>query len=466
MKKLSLKGIALNGSHLCSAVQKFMLLLEIVFQSGMLIWVWSRFYNASMPVPIFRRGYYPLALFYGGLLFICLKALRGRDIGDMRVFDTIVAQMIALLLCNVASYLPLCLLSYRVIDPTCLLLMTMVQLGFIVIWCFLCNRIFFYLFRPMEMLLITDDPEHTRWMDKLEHYWERYHICAVLPASAERADLRAALKDCHAVLLDTENREVQDWISMQCFRKNLFLLQVPSLENVILHSSRRLHIVDTPLLSTDSHRITASDAFAKRLMDITVSALGLLVTSPFILIAALAIQAEDGGSAFFRQERLTRDGKIFRLVKLRTMRMDAEKNGQKLAEYNDPRITRVGAVLRKTRLDELPQLWNVLKGDMSLVGPRPEVPALTEEYEKTLPEFRYRLKVKAGITGMAQVYGDYTTTPRDKLLMDIMYIEEYTLSLDVKLLFLTLRTLFLTEKTDGVVTEETGTEDQGGEAKA
>ena len=465
MKKFSLKGIALNGSHLCSTVQKFMLFLEIMIESAILIWVWARFYNALMPVPIFRRGYYPLALFYGGLLFICLKALRGRDIGDMRVFDTIVAQMLSLLLCNVASYLPLCLLSYRVIDPTCLLLMTMVQLGFIVVWCFLCNRIFFYLFRPMELLLVTDDPAHTLWADKLEHYRERYHICGVVPASSERGDLRAALKDCHAVLLDTEDRTVQDWISIQCFRKNLFLLQVPTLENVILHSSSRLHIVDTPLLSTASHRITASDAFLKRFTDIVLSALGLLLSSPFLLLAAIAIKAEDGGTAFFRQERLTRDGKTFLLVKLRTMRMDAEKNGQKLAELNDPRITRVGALLRRTRLDELPQLWNVLKGDMSLVGPRPEVPALAEEYEKTLPEFSYRLKVKAGITGMAQVYGDYTTTPRDKLLMDIMYIEEYTFSLDVKLIFLTLRTLFLTEKTDGVVTEEAA-ERQGGEAKA
>lgn len=457
MKKFSLKGIALNHSHLCSAVQKLMVLLEILIQCAMLIWVWEHFYNASMPVPIYRRGYYPMALFYGALLYICLKALRGRDIGDMRVFEIIVSQSIALLLCNVAAYLPLCLISYRIIAPTFLLLMTMVQLGIIVVWCFLCNRLFFYLFRPMEMLLICDDPGRTALLEKLKMlYWERYHICAVLPSTAERSELRAALPECHAVLLDTEDRELKDWISIQCFRKNLFLFMVPTMEDVILHSARRLHITDTPLLTTGSHRVTASDALVKRCLDIAVSALGLLVASPVILLSALAVKLEDGGSAFFRQERLTLDGKRFWLVKLRTMRMDAEKNGQKLAEKNDPRITRVGAVLRKCRLDELPQLWNVLRGEMSLVGPRPECPALAEEYEKTLPEFGYRLKVKAGITGMAQVYGNYATTPRDKLLMDIMYIEDYTLSLDVKLLFLTVRTLFLTEKTDGVEKETKG----------
>ena len=161
---------------------------------------------------------------------------------------------------------------------------------------------------------------------------------------------------------------------------------------------------------------------------------------------------------FFRQERLTRDGRSFRLVKFRTMIVNAEKDGQRLAEEHDRRITRAGAVLRKTRLDELPQLWNVLRGDMSLVGPRPECPALAEEYEKTLPEFAYRLKVKAGITGMAQVYGDYATSPRDKLLMDIMYIEGYSFSLDLRLLLMTIRTLCLTEKTKGVARKKTGEE--------
>ena len=454
MKKFSLRGIALNRSHLCDGVQRLMLYLELSIQTLLLIWVWDRFYNDAMPVPIFFRGYYALALFYWALLFICTKALKGRDIGDVRLLDTVISQSVALLLGNVAVYFPLCLLSYRIINPNYLLLMTLAQLGVIILWCFLCTRLFFYLFRPLELLLIGSEGRRRQLKKKLGRYWERYHICAELDDTAPREEMFVALRNCHAVLLDSEDRELRDWIGAECFRHNLFYFLVPDLQDVILHASKRLHIVDTPLLRTDSHRITASDLFVKRIMDIFVAAVGLLLASPVLLFAGLAIRLEDGGPVFFRQERLTRDGRVFRIVKLRTMVTDAEKYGQKLAEKDDPRITRVGAFLRKTRLDELPQLWNVLVGDMALVGPRPECPAIAAGYEKELPEFRYRLKVKAGITGMAQVYGSYDTAPRDKLLMDIMYIEEYTFSLDVTLLLLTVRALFLTEKTEGVEKEE------------
>ena len=455
MKTFSLKGIALNRSHLCSAVRQTLLFLEIAVLTLMLVLTWKWFYNAAMPVPIYRRGYFPLALSYALLLALLIKALKGRSLGEMRVFDVIVSQELALLLCNLCFYVPLSLLSYRVLNPDFLIAMSILQAGLIVLWCFLGNRLLFYLFRPLEMLLISDRRADRDMHRKLvRHYWERYHICAVLSSDSPREEILRAFSGCHAVLLDTDERELQDWVSMECFRRNLFLFLVPTIENVILHSSRRLHLVDTPILRTDSHRISSFDLFLKRIMDISASALGLVITLPITFAAALAIRLGDGGPVFFRQQRLTRDGKVFELIKFRTMVVDAEKDGQRLAAKNDSRITKVGSVLRKTRLDELPQLWNVLKGDMSLVGPRPECPALASEYEKTLPEFSYRLKVKAGITGMAQVYGNYATAPRDKLLMDIMYIEEYTLSLDLKLLLLTIRTLCLPEKTAGVEEEE------------
>ena len=461
MKSFSLKGIALNRSHLCNAVRRVMLFAEIALLTVMLVFTWKWFYNAHMPVPIYRRGYYALAVFYGVFLGICIKALKGRTIGEQRLLDLIVSQTIALVLCNVSVYVPLALLSYRLFNPGWLLLMTAAQVGVIALWCFLGNRLFFFLFRPLEMLLIADDPEHCELVGKLAHYWQRYHICARLASSADRGDIRAALPTCHAVLLDTRDRELQDWIAIQCFRKNLFLFMVPTVQDVIINSAKRLHLVDTPLLRTDSHRISSFDLFLKRCADIVLSSLGLVFTLPLSLCAALAVRLDDGGPVFFRQERLTLRGRTFRLIKFRTMVVNAEKGGQRLAVEGDERITRVGALLRRTRIDELPQLWNVLRGDMALVGPRPECPALAEEYEKTLPEFSYRLKVRAGLTGVAQVYGDYATSPRDKLLMDIMYIENYTTSLDLKLLLLTVRALFLTDKTRGVPAEPAANGDTG-----
>ena len=453
MKKQPLKGIALNRSHFSNALRRVSVLLEIVLLAAVLVLVWDRYYNDAMPVPIFRRGYYALTLFYGMLLFICLKALRGSGIGDTRLLDTVVSQSIAVLVANVAAYPLLSLLSYRLVEPLHLLLMTLVQLGVVLVWCFLFNRLFFYLFRPMEMVVLTDDPARCAMVSKMSRYWQRTHIAAVLSPREAAEDPDRVLSGCQAVLLDSTDRFRRGRLFDECYKRNLFLFVVPDLEDVMLHSAQTMNITDTPMLRTDSHRLTFYDCFVKRCEDVLLSSLGLLLTLPLTALISLILLCAQGRPVFFRQERLTRGGRSFELVKFRTMVNDAEKDGQRLATVNDDRITPAGRILRRTRLDELPQLWNVLKGDMSLVGPRPECPALTEEIEKDLPAFRYRLKVKAGITGMAQVYGNYATSPRDKLLMDVMYIEEFTPSLDLKILLLTLRALFFPEKTEGVEPE-------------
>jgi lipopolysaccharide/colanic/teichoic acid biosynthesis glycosyltransferase len=154
---------------------------------------------------------------------------------------------------------------------------------------------------------------------------------------------------------------------------------------------------------------------------------------------------------FYRQERLTQYGKVFLIIKFRSMRVDSEtKSGARLAAKGDSRITPVGRILRKIHFDELPQLFNIIRGDMSIVGPRPERPEIAAQYEKEIPEFSYRLKVKAGLTGYAQVYGKYNTKPYDKLKLDLTYIENYTVWLDLKLMLLTLKVLVSPDATEGI----------------
>ena len=169
-----------------------------------------------------------------------------------------------------------------------------------------------------------------------------------------------------------------------------------------------------------------------------------------MLLTALAIKLEDHGPALFKQERVTLGGKKFYIYKFRSMIVDAEKNGAQFSTKNDSRITKVGKFIRATRLDELPQLLNILKGDMSIVGPRPERQTYIDEFCQETPEFIYRLKVKAGLTGYAQIYGKYNTTPLDKLKLDLMYIESYSVLLDIRLIFLTLKIMFTKESTEGV----------------
>ena len=190
--------------------------------------------------------------------------------------------------------------------------------------------------------------------------------------------------------------------------------------------------------------LTIGQRFAKRLLDILLSFVMLIIASPFMLVCALLIKLDDGGSVFFRQKRATRDGRVFSVLKFRTMKEDNSVN--RSVTTDDDRITRVGAKLRKFRLDELPQIINIFLGDMSIVGPRPEMLENVEKYTEQLPEFSYRLRVKAGLTGYAQIAGKYNTSPKDKLMMDLMYIERYSIWQDLKLIIQTITVFFKSEK--------------------
>ncbi len=196
--------------------------------------------------------------------------------------------------------------------------------------------------------------------------------------------------------------------------------------------------------------MSVEQAVLKRFMDIFVSLTMLIITSPILAVTSLAIKFYDGGPVFFYQERCTKDGKVFSICKFRSMIVDAEKDGRVIpATEKDPRITPVGSFIRKVRIDELPQLWNILKGEMSLVGPRPERIEHVQLYSEKIPEFAYRMKVKGGLTGYAQVYGKYNTTAYDKLKLDLMYIQNYSLLLDIEILFKTVKILFEKESTEG-----------------
>lgn len=216
-----------------------------------------------------------------------------------------------------------------------------------------------------------------------------------------------------------------------------------------------MHYFDTPLLLSRNDGLSIEQAFIKRAMDIGISLFMLILTSPILIVTALAIKLYDRGPVFFYQERCTKNGKIFLICKFRSMIVDAEKSGISIpATDHDPRITPVGRLIRKVRIDELPQLLNILKGDMSLVGPRPERIEHVDMYSDRIPEFAYRLKVKGGLTGYAQVYGKYNTTAYDKLKMDLMYIQNYSLLLDIEILFKTIKILFEKESTEGFSYQE------------
>ena len=259
-----------------------------------------------------------------------------------------------------------------------------------------------------------------------------------------------------AVLLYEVPANLRSRIFARCVEKQKIIYVTPRLDDIFLFGFENSHVLDTPLMrygiSTQGRR---EGYLSKRFWDVLISLIMLVIFSPIFIITAIAVKVEDGGPVFFRQKRLTLHGREFEILKFRSMIVDAERAGEVIpCRIGDRRITRVGHLIRPTRLDELPQLLNVLKGDMSLVGPRPERVEHVEKYTKTLPEFSARLQVRGGLTGYAQVFGKYNTTAEDKLKMDLMYIENMSIRMDMKILFLTVKTMFIPERAEGFGEEE------------
>ncbi|MCK5811787.1 MAG: exopolysaccharide biosynthesis polyprenyl glycosylphosphotransferase [Clostridiales bacterium] len=228
----------------------------------------------------------------------------------------------------------------------------------------------------------------------------------------------------------------------QKHHKKVFL--IPEIYDISLMRPRLTQVDDTPYLYLDSIGLSKVEEDIKRVMDIILSILLIISLSPLLIISAFLVIFSSKGSVFFTQDRITKDNKVFKIIKFRTMVENAEKHtGAVLTKANDHRVTKVGAFMRKARLDELPQFFNVLKGDMSLIGPRPERPVFVKEFENSIPLYEKRHNVKTGITGLAQIMGKYSTAAIDKLRFDLIYIRNYTILLDIKIFFLTMKTAII-----------------------
>ena len=264
------------------------------------------------------------------------------------------------------------------------------------------------------------------------------------------------MKNLDAVFLCGVPSDYRNEVVKHCIATGKVAYVKPKISDTIIRGGRTIQLMNIPV-----YRCKRSDAsliytFIKRVGDIVISAVGLVVLSPVILITAICIKSEDGGPVFYKQKRLTLNGKEFDVIKFRSMRVDAEKDGKaRLAAEDDDRITKVGKIIRKCRIDEIPQILNILSGSMSIVGPRPERPEIMEEYKDSLPEFALRLQVKAGLTGYAQVYGKYNTPPYDKVQMDLMYVANQSLFEDFRLILMTIKIMLTPSSTEGISKDQT-----------
>lgn len=257
-------------------------------------------------------------------------------------------------------------------------------------------------------------------------------------------DIMSKIKNVSEVLLcPGVPDEYKMKIISYCITSKRVVYVVPQLFEISMLKARMVQFEDMPAFMIDGIGLTVEQKFFKRLFDIVLSVVGIIITTPIMLVAALLVKFTSPGPVFYAQERVTINSRLYNIYKFRTMRVDAEAlTGPVISGGNDPRVTPLGRVLRKYRIDELPQLFNVLMGDMSIVGPRSERPFFVNQFAKEIPGYNQRSAVKAGITGFAQILGNYDTSPEDKLRYDLIYIKNYSLLLDIKLIFQTLKVVF------------------------
>ncbi len=305
------------------------------------------------------------------------------------------------------------------------------------------------LFPPLRVLEVNGN-RNNDILAKMMSVPYKYQVEKVVQYDMDPEQLKEEISQYDAVLIGDMPSKAKNKVLKMCFDMDRRVYFVPKISDIIVKSTEELNLFDTPLFLARNIGIRWWQQIIKRFFDIFLSLIALVLLSPVMLVTAIAIKLEDGGPVFYKQERCTIGCKKFMILKFRSMIVDAEKDGKPHpAGENDDRITKVGHIIRACRVDELPQLINILKGEMSIIGPRPERVEHVEKYTKEIPEFTFRSKVKGGLSGMAQVYGKYNTTALDKLKLDLLYITNYSLLLDLQIIFETVKILTQKESTEG-----------------
>jgi exopolysaccharide biosynthesis polyprenyl glycosylphosphotransferase len=437
----------------------FAAMLLVAAQTAVFAFCWYRYFNPEIRKPYENKGNLLMIAVYLALLLVFLAAFGGLKIGYMKKGNIILSQVLSIIAMHVIVLVQILLISGKLYRLPRLagvtFVMTLVDIFIAVVFIHIFHVLYYRLFPPRKMLLIYQDRPPEPLMQKMYARRDKYNICEHVNIASGMDRVKKLILKYDGVILCDIHAKKRNNLLKYCYKYGIRVYTTPKISDIILKNSEILPLFDTPLFLSRNQGLSFEQKLVKRMMDIVISAVLLVVTSPFMLITAIAVKAYDRGPVIFKQERVTVDGRRFYVYKFRSMIVNAEKDGVAvLATQHDSRITPVGRVIRATRLDELPQLYNILKGDMSLVGPRPERPEIMEKYEDTIPEFSYRLKVKAGLTGYAQVYGKYNTTAYDKLKMDLMYIENYSLLMDIRLLFMTVKVIFMKESTEGLSKEQ------------
>ncbi len=407
--------------------------------------IWQNYYSETL---YYGRGNYLLVSLYVALFVVFGSVYDGFKVGIMRVHELSYSLSLAVLFSNGFIYIILCLIAERVLNPLALLALTVFQVIVIIACMHSLSSAYFALYKARRVLAVFDPSMRNDIIKKMSLISERFTLAKGITTDRSFEDIKREIDKFQTVLICDFDPALKDEVLKYCYANNKRIYLLPSSGDTILNGSYQVHVFDTPVLFLHNGGLSMEQRFIKRVFDIVVSGASILILSPLMILIAIVVKCTSRGPIIFKQPRITINQKVFNIYKFRSMRV-IDGDEVKKTTVDDDRITWIGKLIRPLRLDELPQLFNILFGDMSVVGPRPEMIELVKDYSQKLPEFNLRHKVKAGLTGYAQIYGKYNTTPLNKLNMDIHYIEHYSFLEDIKLCAMTLKILFVRESTEG-----------------
>ena len=446
----------------------FNLILLIVI-TGHFTYEWNIVYNNILKQPFLGKGNILMVFTIFLIIFISMKMWGGFKLGYSKLVNLVFSQFLALITIGLGEFLIIALTAGTINHMGKLAGLIAVSAGIDFIFCVIYDligiRIYLMIFPPIRLLQVNGDYDnHLR--TKISNRSDKYEVCEEISIYEGVDKIYTELEKYDAVLLNDIPNKYRKLILKYCFENDVPVYYTPKIQDIMVRGSDEINLFDSPLFLAKNIGMTTAQSFVKRAIDIIGSTLGLIVLSPVFLIVSILIKIEDGGKVFFMQDRCTYDGKVFRIHKFRSMKEDAEKDGKPHpATSDDDRITKVGKFIRATRIDELPQLVDIWIGNMSIVGPRPERVEHVVKYTEDIPEFGYRLKVKGGLTGYAQVYGRYNTTSYDKLKMDLIYVVNYSLLMDFQIVLETVKIIFSKESTEGFTEENSKKMNEYGKAQ-
>lgn len=431
---------------------EFAIFVSVVCLTAVFATCWYNFYFRRMIAPYFKIGNWFLIFLFAVFYRLLAEVFQTFKISVKRVFELAYSQVLALAITNVIMYINIVLLCRSIQNVLPLLLSFLVESLIALVWSVSVHKVYFRVHPPKRTAIVWDSRKGLSELIDLYGNENRYKVEKSVKAKQCLLDIGDCLDGFDAVFLSGVHSRDRNKIIKYCVEHDIDAYVIPRIGDMIMSAAKPLYLFNLPVVKLERFNPSIWYLLFKRIGDILVSGVALVLLSPIMLVVAVVIKATDGGTVLYRQCRLTLDGKKFNVLKFRSMRMDAEKDGvARLSTGSaDDRITPIGRFIRAVRIDELPQLINILRGEMTIVGPRPERPEIFEEYTKEMPEFALRLQTKAGLTGLAQVYGRYNTTPYDKLLMDLSYIANPSLAKDFIICLATIKILFLPESTEGI----------------